>query len=299
MAEIVGCLGIPHGPQLLMPTEKWADLPTRVKDPGPEKPELARELTPEAKNAKQKRCQDSTAVLQRKLDEMKPDVVVLVGDDQRENVQDDNMPPFIVCIGDPVVASLNFPFLGESPMAQKRTYKAHPALASGVIEGLLDHGFDPAWSKRSRLEFGLGHAFGRPLQALMPKDNYPVLPIMVNTFYSPTASPKRCFEFGTSLGNILRSFQGGERIVVVASGGLSHVRIDEQLDRDFIKALERFDAEYLTSLPASLLVEGTSELRTWIIVAAAAGKGGTLVDYVPCYRTPRGIGCAMAFAYWN
>jgi hypothetical protein len=33
--------------------------------------------------------------------------------------------------------------------------------------------------------------------------------------------------------------------------------------------------------------------------AAAAGKGGTMVDYIPCYRTITGIGCAMGFAYWG
>jgi len=25
----------------------------------------------------------------------------------------------------------------------------------------------------------------------------------------------------------------------------------------------------------------------------------TLIDYVPCYRSPAGTGCAMAFAYWE
>jgi len=85
----------------------------------------------------------------------------------------------------------------------------------------------------------------------------------------------------------------------VASGGLSHVRIDEKLDREFIVALEKFDAAYLAGIPSSVLVEGTSELRNWIITAAAAGTRATMVDYIPCYRTIQGIGCAMGFAYWN
>ena len=24
-----------------------------------------------------------------------------------------------------------------------------------------------------------------------------------------------------------------------------------------------------------------------------------VVDYVPAYRTPTGVGCGMGFAYWN
>jgi hypothetical protein len=47
------------------------------------------------------------------------------------------------------------------------------------------------------------------------------------------------------------------------------------------------------------LVEGTSEIRNWIVAAAAADNNGTLIDYFPLYRTTTGVGCAMGFAYWD
>jgi hypothetical protein len=53
------------------------------------------------------------------------------------------------------------------------------------------------------------------------------------------------------------------------------------------------------ALPASVLVEGTSEIRNWIVAAAAADRNGTLIDYLPLYRTTTGVGCAMGFAYWD
>ena len=53
------------------------------------------------------------------------------------------------------------------------------------------------------------------------------------------------------------------------------------------------------AMPASALVEGTSEIRNWIVAAAAADRGGTLVNYFPLYRTRTGVGCAMGFAYWD
>lgn len=90
-----------------------------------------------------------------------------------------------------------------------------------------------------------------------------------------------------------------DKVAVVGSEGLSHVKIDERLDHDFIKAIEKWDQQYLGSMPSSVLVEGTSELRNWIVTVAIAGKGGTMVDYVPCYRTITGLGCAMGFAYWG
>ena len=299
MAEIIGCLAVPHAPQLLMPPEKWQDLPTRVKNPGPEKPELAKELTLEAKQAKMKRCEEGMDFIRRKLDEWSPDIVILIGDDQRENILEDNTPPFVIHIGEEIEASANFFYLGESPIHQKRKYRAHPAAASFLLGSLMDAGFDPAWCKKPRLEIGLGHAFGRPLQSLMIDGKYAVLPIMVNTFYTPAPAPRRCFEFGKSLGSAIKNCKEIKKAVVVASGGLSHVRIDEKLDREFIAALEKFDAAYLAGIPSSVLVEGTSELRNWIITAAAVGTRATMVDYIPCYRTIQGIGCAMGFAYWN
>ena len=55
----------------------------------------------------------------------------------------------------------------------------------------------------------------------------------------------------------------------------------------------------MAQMPAADLVEGTSEIRNWIVTAAAADSRGTMVDYYPLYRTATGVGCAMGFAYWD
>jgi hypothetical protein len=88
-------------------------------------------------------------------------------------------------------------------------------------------------------------------------------------------------------------------VVVIGSGGISHVRIDEKLDHDFIEAVEKYDQKYLSAMSSSVLVEDRSELRNWIATAASTGEGGTMVDYIPCYRTINGIGYAMGFAHWG
>ena len=299
MAEIIGCMGTGHAPQLLMPPQKWHELPDRVKDPGQERPELERELTLEVKQARFQRCLKAMDLLKRKLDEWAPDAFILVGDDQRENILEDNTPPFMIYLEDEVYATLHFRYLGESPNAQKKKYQVHSGLAQTLVHGLMDAGFDPAWSRKTRIEAGLGHAFGRVLHFLMPDQSYPIVPIMINTFYPPAPTPKRCLEFGKTLREIIRNSREAKRVVVLASGGLSHVKIDEDLDHRFIEALKTYDTSYLGGMSSSLLVEGTSELRNWIITAAVAAKGITMIDYVPCYRTMRGIGCAMGFGYWN
>ena len=146
---------------------------------------------------------------------------------------------------------------------------------------------------------GLGHAFARVLKFVSPQAKHAVVPVMVNTYYPPAPSAQRCVQFGRALANVLRRIPGDQRVVVVASGGLSHTKIDEKLDDEFIQALKQNDLDYMAAMRASDLVEGTSEIRNWIVTAAAADRRGNLVDYFPLYRTTTGVGCAMGFAYWD
>lgn len=90
------------------------------------------------------------------------------------------------------------------------------------------------------------------------------------------------------------------RVAVLASGGLSHTLIDEEIDRITIDAMTEKDPEPLWALPVDKVVNGTSEIRNWIVEAGAMETVQmTLVDYVPTYRSLGGTGCGMAFAYWK
>jgi 3-O-methylgallate 3,4-dioxygenase len=122
---------------------------------------------------------------------------------------------------------------------------------------------------------------------------------MVNTYYPPAPSAKRCLQLGGELRRIVEAWPGDVRVVVLASGGLTHTVIDEALDAAFLKALAIYDEAYLASMSAAVLIEGTSEIRNWIIAAGAMGRGAKIVDYVPCYRTDQGVDCAMGFALWR
>jgi hypothetical protein len=76
--------------------------------------------------------------------------------------------------------------------------------------------------------------------------------------------------------------------------------IDEQLDQEMIEAMRAGDGERLTAVPRELLNSGTSESRNWIAAAGAlTDLQMRLQDYIPCYRSPAGTGCAMAFAEWT
>ncbi len=298
MAEIVGFLAMSHGPQLMLSPDQWGLLHTRSWDPLPVKPELEKE-TSEVKWAKWNRCMAAIGQLRKRLEELSPDAVVVVGDDQHENLLDDNMPPFTLFIGEEVEASVSLKYLNQTKSANRTRYRVDAKLGSFIIDDLLEAGFDPAYSRKTRYEGGLGHAFARVLKFLMPDAAYSIVPIMVNTYYPPAPSAKRCAQFGKALASVIRRAPGQGRVIVVGSGGLSHTKIDEQLDQNFIRALEKNDTGYLESMDSSELVEGTSEIRNWIVTAAAADRPATLVGYEPLYRTPTGVGCAMGFAYWK
>ena len=299
MAEIIGGLAMSHAPQLLMPALQWSDLPTRTKGPFHPKPDIAAELTDAAKLAKEARCKRAIAALRTQLETWAPDAVLVVGDDQHENIQDDNQPPFLLYLAPETDATLHFNYLGVKSTDQMTRYSVPAALATALLDGLTEEGFDIAWSRKTREEYGLGHAFGRALDFLMPERRFPVMPLMVNTYYPPAPSARRCLDLGKALRRAIVALPGPARIVVLASGGLSHTVIDEPLDADFIAALECQDEDYLAAMPADVLVEGTSEIRNWIIAAGAMGRGGKMIDYVPCYRQPSGVGCAMGFAVWG
>jgi hypothetical protein len=89
-------------------------------------------------------------------------------------------------------------------------------------------------------------------------------------------------------------------VLLVASGGLSHFVVDEELDQQLLDAIAGDDAAVLRAIPAERLQAGSSEIRNWIAVAGAmAGRELAYREYVPCYRTAAGTGCAMGFVRWE
>jgi hypothetical protein len=174
-------------------------------------------------------------------------------------------------------------------------------LAQHLIQYLIREGFDVASSSKLRPEIGLGHAFTTMYAQIMPHGRFPIVPFMVNTFYPPNQpTPRRCYELGQALRKAIEAWDSNKRVAVVASGGLSHVVIDEEIDRVTVEGLLHKDKEKLCSLPVEKLVFGTSEIRNWIMAAGALEHlDMKLVDYVPCYRSVAGTGCAMGFAHWN
>lgn len=296
MAEIVGVLASSHAPQLMLDPDRWHLLNNPYM--GILDPDL-QNVPHQVKWERWNRCMAAIQELRQHLDRWAPDTVVVVGDDQHENMLEDNMPPFTLFIGEEAEASVSLRYLQESPEENRSRYRADGPLGRWVIDYLMDSGFDPSYSMRTSHSGGLGHAFGRVLKWLNPDGRYSILPIMVNTYFPPAPSPKRCVQFGRALASAIEGFPESRRVVLVGSGGLSHTKIDVQLDREFLHAIVENDTPYLESMRPHDLVDGTSEIRNWIVVAAAADRPATIVDYQPLPRVPTGGGCGMGFATWE
>jgi aromatic ring-opening dioxygenase catalytic subunit (LigB family) len=285
MANLIACAAMSHAPQLMLNPDYWHLLNNRQRENLPDKPDLEKE-TQEVKWAKWNDCMAAIAKLRDTITAARPDVIIVVGDDQHENLVDDNMPPFSIYMGADAEASVSLRYLNQPKSENRTKYRIDAKMAKALIDGLMDEGFDPAYSKKTRYDGGLGHAFARVLKFLSPDANHQVIPVMVNTYYPPAPSAKRCAAFGQALARVLRRVPGHEGVVIVASGGLSHTKIDEKLDHDFIQALESNDLNYMAAMPADSLVEGTSEIRNWIVTAAAADRAGKMIDYQPLTAPP-------------
>lgn len=322
MAKIVLGIGTSHGAQTHIPASQWplwgakdehdprfnfAELLKRVK------PDIEQEITPEKM---QERC-DASLRAQKTLDDLirraAPGVVVIIGDDQYEQFLDDNMPMF--CI-----------YRGSAPMPRKRSgegnappdvvaarkaqeakstgpdvYQPAPDLADHLIRCLVNEGFDIACSAELKPEIGLGHAFSNVCRNTPAVAQIPMVPVMVNTFFPPNQpTPWRAYALGQALGAAITAWDSDKTVGVIASGGLSHQILDEELDRRLLDGLREKDDHSLCSLPRDKLQLGTSESLNWVVAGGALEPMEmTLVDYIPAYRSRGGTGTGLAFAYWT
>lgn len=324
MADLVLGLGASHGPPVTMPASQWHLL--REKDMADKrmdysallkmaKPNIDEEWTDERMEARFNAAQKALGTLRTVLKETAPDVVIVVGDDQKEQFGDDQMPAFCIYRGATMEVKKRTGGGGQwGNMAWRqasqadlsdtpRQYAAAPGLADHLIASLIDDEFDVSCSSEIRPDVGLGHAFSFLYRTVMPEGNIPQLPVMVNTMYRPNCpTPKRCYAFGQAIRRSVETWDPGKRVAIMASGGLSHVIIDEELDHIVIDAMLEKDGRALSFLPLDRLhrAAGTTEIRNWIVVAGATESlGMTLESYEPCYRSPAGTGLGMAFAYWK
>ena len=249
--------------------------------------------------------------LAAELASARPDVVMIVGDDQHELFDAGNMPAVSIFCGDEATThpfgerSIGDPefmrALAEGyAMDQHHQFACDRELACDVIRHLIKKGIDIAASSRVSAPdtHGFGHAYGFILKRLMANVRAPILPVMLNCYYPPNQpTPVRCYAIGRALRAAIESSKLDRRVAIVASGGLSHFVTNEELDRRVLAVFKTGHTNELSLLPVELLNSGSSEIRNWIAVGAMfEGVKARWSEYLPVYRTVAGTGIGLAFA---
>jgi len=330
VARIVIGVGSSHSPQLSSGAQHWRAHGERDERSGTlvgrdgqpvSYDELVRlapqwiepELTDEVMAEKFARIQVGVDAVGAALERAAPDVVVVVGDDQDELFGPDARPAIALFTGEALcdlpleesrvqrMSADVRPALWAIHADEVDEYRAAPALSSHLAACLSATGFDPLVMSAQPPGRSLGHAFTYVRRRLGVGPTVRMVPILLNTYFPPNVpSPARCVRLGAVLRQAIDAWQSDVRVALVASGGLSHFVLDEDLDRQVLAALAAGDLASLGALPEARLRSGTSEILNWVVVASALGdRRLELVDYVAGYRSPAGTGVGMAFGIWS
>ncbi len=328
MAQMVAAFGASHSTMLFSSVENWQALfdhvdckaPINDFDGTPRSfaellqalpPDAADRISPAAMAKRHQATAEAIDRLESALAAAMLDVLIIIGDDQREIFTDACRPAIGIYYGEAIrnAAAPSTPaddwYLRDQRRRLEegadRFYPCDAALGAHLISGLMERRFDITAVKSLVGDQFEGHAYSFIHRRLMRSRVIPIVPVFLNTYYPPNQpTPQRCFELGVAVRQLVESFPQQLRVGILASGGLSHFLVDEDLDRRVVTALKDRDYDSLTSLPPKLLQSGSSEIRNWIVTAAAV-PDLTLdwIAYVPAYRSRALTGVGLCFAQWR
>ncbi|MES2255442.1 MAG: protocatechuate 3,4-dioxygenase [Pseudomonadota bacterium] len=339
MARVVLGMGLSHTPQLHTPPDQWdirveADRRNKAhqfrgKTYDWEALKVARgadhlgaEASMDRRTARLNRAHQSLEKLAEIYHQTRPDIAVIVGNDQHELFDDSITPAFTVFWGDKIEniprsedqiarlpAGIHIADRGHVP-PETQIYPGLPGLGRHIIESTIAEEFDVAHSRflhkvdpDHSILSGIPHAYGFVYRQIMKDNVIPNVPIILNTFYPPNQpSVRRCFAFGQAIGRAIKSWSEDRTVAVIGSGGLSHFVVDPQFDRAFLDALRTCDVAAMAVPGEAMYQSGTSECKNWITTAGILSTTAlkmNLLSYDPFIRSEGGTGTGAAFAYWN
>jgi 2'-aminobiphenyl-2,3-diol 1,2-dioxygenase, large subunit len=209
--------------------------------------------------------------LGRRLRETRPTVLVMVSSDHLNNFKLGRPTPFAIGTAD-VYTPFGDMGLPTDPI------KGNVAFATGFSMFADQCGFTLARPPRLRPD----HGVMIPLGIVDPARELPVVPLYVNTVYTPAPTPEQSWR----LGELLREYvvdvcDEGERVALLAGGGLSHWlgvpqegQVNEVWDRWFLDVLTQGRGAGLAKLTNEQILSdagnGGLEVNAWIAVAGAA-----------------------------
>ena len=144
-----------------------------------------------------------------------PDILVMVGADHFHQFFSDNYPTFLIGKQPKYDAT----FYNEEREFGIPTYllDGHEDLSGYMLQGLLDRGFDFSVSHELKID----HSIICPIITTRPQADLPIVPIYTNIFAPPLPSPKRFWDLGRAIRQIIDEYPSDKKIAAVGSGHLS------------------------------------------------------------------------------
>jgi 2,3-dihydroxyphenylpropionate 1,2-dioxygenase len=142
--------------------------------------------------------------------ELAPDAIVVIGPDHFHANFYDVMPPFVLGVEEAIGFGDFGSRSGPLPIASQ--------LAWSIRDGLAADGFDVSLSYSLTVDHGIVQSY----EMVSGGSPIPLVPLVINTAAPPLPSMDRCVRLGVALGEAIRSSAFAGRVLVVASGGLSH-----------------------------------------------------------------------------
>ena len=234
-----------------------------------------------------------------RLEEAHPDTIVIFSSDHFDRCFYDNLPPFLVAVGECAEGPIN-----EYLKIPKVKVTVDGALGRFLVSEGLENGVDFA----SSVDLPLDHAEVVPLSFLTPNWEVAIVPIVVNAFAPPMPSLKRCAQVGTFVREAVERWPEKKRVAVLGTGGLSHWvglpemgRVNPEFDRWFMDALAAGQqSEILAKYKAADEIEavagnGGQEVRDWMAAASSMPTGfrAQVLTYEPL------PGCGIGVMTWT
>lgn len=278
---------------------------------------IEEEIRPEKMRERYEACQAGIEKLTRVAQEADPDVVVVISNPHGVAGSYQMMPTFGIFLSETrsrIPRSGHQPrFSRAAPVGQAeppaatrgeggmRECATDPELSDHLMEFLRDQSFDLGCSYYPEDHVSLDHAFTE-LYDFLPQDGVRMVPLVVSRYLPNQATSARCYALGQGLRRAIEAWNSDQKVAIMASGGLSHQLVDQELDRMVVDSLLEKDERRLCSLPRDRLnrAPGTPEILNWVTLAGAMeSQRMTLIDYLPCYQSRAGSGHGVTFAYWK
>jgi len=221
-----------------------------------------------------------------------PQTVIVVSDDHVHNFFLNNFPAF--CVG----AAASYPTPVEHWLkADKRTLQGDGEFGAHLLATALHNGFDPSFS----MELTLDHGVLTPLQLAGLAGSVRVVPLLINCVQPPLPTMARALQWGCVVRQAVASYEGCERVAILATGGISHDiatprmgQVNEAFDREFLRLLAAGDDDALVRYATEHVNEagnGAEEIRTWLLAhGASAGARFEPIYYKAVSNWYTGIG---------